>query len=117
MTLRRGDVVLVDLAGAVGVVKKDKRPCVVVLNNRLNRNAPFTVVLPITDKRAWREIPEQVLLPAADLGPGSKDSVVSAAEIRQVDKQQVDMARGVLVHLPAAKMTEIDSAIAAAVLS
>lgn len=115
LKIRRGDVVLVDLAGALGVVKKDKRPCVVVLNDRLNRNAPFTVVLPITDRRAWRKIPEQVLLSAADLGPGGKDSVVSAAEIRQVDKHQIDEARGVLTRLPLAAMADIDAALACAI--
>lgn len=115
--LKRGDVVLVDLAGGVGVVKKDKRPCLVVLNDRLNRNAPFTAVLPITDRRAWRKIPEQVPLSAAELGPGGKDSVVSAAELRQIDKQQVDAARGVLTQLSPARMRDIDAAITAAFLT
>ena len=116
MKVKRGDVVLADLSGAVGVVKKDKRPCLVVLNDRLNRNAPFTVVLPITDRRAWRQIPEQVLLDAAELGRGGKDSVVSAAELRQIDQRQIDADRGVLGHLTAARMVEVDAAIAAAVL-
>lgn len=114
VTFSRGDILWVDLHGASGSEKQGVRPCLVVQNDRLNRNAPFTLVMTITDAKAYRGIPEQVRIPASEMGQGGKDSVVSAAEIRQVDKSRIDASRGVCAHLSPERMAQVASALRAA---
>src|SRR5690606_37782667 len=67
--LRRGDVVYVDLKGAIGVEKQKTRPCVVVQNDGGNRASPMTIVAPITDEDQFKGYAQQVLVEAHELGP------------------------------------------------
>jgi mRNA interferase MazF len=110
--IRRGDVVHVDLSGALGVEKQKSRPCVVVQNDGGNRASPMTIVAPISDQRQYKRFPQQVMVDAAELGPNGKLSVVECGHLRTIDRDlRIDRKRGVIAHLPAATMARVDDAL------
>ncbi len=90
--LRRGDIVDVNLAGALGGEKQNDatsggRPCVVVQNQTGNDHSPLTIIAPLTDTAQFKHLPVQVLVTAAELGfKGSKDSVVECGHVRTIDR-------------------------------
>ncbi len=114
LELVRGDVVFVDLAGALGAEKQGVRPCVVVQNNGGNRASPLTIVAPITDARQAKGYPQQVSLAASDLGLGGKDSVVECGHLRAIDRDSriADESR-VWCQLSDDLMKRVDAAIRA----
>ena len=88
--IQKGDIVLVDLQGAVGGEKKNDqainaRPCVVVQNDMGNRVSPLTIIAPLTDTRQFKNFPVQVLVTAAELG-ADKDSVIECGHLRTIDR-------------------------------
>lgn len=112
ITSQRGDIVLVDLSGAIGGEKKNDvkinaRPCVVIQNNRGNAVSPLTIVAPITDMAQYKKQPIQVLVTATELGAGGNDSVVECGHIRSVDKSRIQKSLGTLAL---AAMARIDQA-------
>jgi len=92
--IARGDVVLVDLAEAIGVEKKNDeasglRPCVVVQNDGGNRASPLTIVAPLTGADQYKGYAQQVVVTAAELGAGStKDSVIECGHLRAIDRDR-----------------------------
>jgi mRNA interferase MazF len=87
-SIRRGDIVLVDLRGAEGREKAGIRPCVVVQNDAGNRTIPVTIVAPVTDAVGKPRIPQLVPVSAKELGaPDAKDSVVDCGQLRAIDSQ------------------------------
>lgn len=114
LSVGRGDVVWVDLHGAFGVEKRGTRPCLVVSNARINERTPFVIVVPITDQAGQRPIREHVAVPAAEMGIGGKDSVIEAEQLRQIDRGRIDATRGVVAHLGAARLAEVDAALRSA---
>ncbi|MCC5954201.1 MAG: type II toxin-antitoxin system PemK/MazF family toxin [Acidimicrobiia bacterium] len=114
LPIRRGDVVWVNLKGAIGAEKQKTRPCVVVQNNRGNTASAVTIVAPLTDANQAKEYREHVLVEATELGPGAKRSVVDCGQLRTIDRdQRIDLARGVTARLSAATMAKIDEALRA----
>jgi mRNA interferase MazF len=89
--VKRGDIIVVDLEGAVGVEKKNDqtsgvRPCLVVQNDVGNKHSPMTIIVPLTDAGQFKGLPVQVEVSAAELGfAGSKDSVIECGHIRTID--------------------------------
>jgi mRNA interferase MazF len=114
--VKRGDVVDVDLKGAVGVEKMNDRtsggrPCVVVQNDIGNRFSPMTIVAPLTDAGQFKTLPVQVEVRAAELGfAGAKDSVVECGHLRTIDGDK--RVRRHLGHLAPVAMRRVDQAIA-----
>jgi mRNA interferase MazF len=91
MGLKRGDIVLVDLTGAIGVEKQNDetnqaRPCLIVQNDKGNAVSPLTIVAPITDIAQFKNLPVQVHVTTSELGSGSKDSVVECGHLRSIDR-------------------------------
>ncbi|MFN8020842.1 MAG: type II toxin-antitoxin system PemK/MazF family toxin [Acidimicrobiales bacterium] len=111
--IRRGDVVRVNLSGALGGEKQgDDRPCVVIQNDVGNKHSPLTIVAPITDRRQDKHLPVQVPVNAAELGPGGKDSVIECGHIRTVDRdKRINRKLGVIATLPTETMTRVDAAV------
>ena len=112
----RGDIIDVDLSGAVGVEKQNDakagiRPCLVVQNDKGNEESPMTIVAPITDARQGKMLPVQVEVSAGELGfAGAKDSVIECGHIRTIDGDaRVKSHRG---KLHAAAMARVDTALA-----
>ena len=90
IAVKRGDIVEVDLSGAVGGEKMNDpassaRPCVVIQNDRGNTVSPLTIVVPLNNMTQAKCLPIQVIVTAAELGPGGRDSVVECGHIRSID--------------------------------
>ena len=80
ISLKRRDIVLVDLQGAIGGEKQNDingkpRPCLVIQNDVGNNVSPLTIVAPLTDTKQFKGFPVQVKVSAAELG-AEKDGVV-----------------------------------------
>lgn len=113
-SVRRGDIVEVDLTGSVGFEKKNDgasngRPCIVIQNDRGNIASQLTIIAPLNDASQNKDLPVQVLVTAAELGPGGKDSVVECGHIRSIDGDQRIKRRLGTLALPA--MQRVDDAI------
>lgn len=115
--LQRGDIVLVDLQGAIGGEKKNDgainaRPCIVIQNDVGNKFSPLTIVAPLTDAKQFKGFPVQVEVSAAELGPGAdKGSVVECGHIRSIDRDQ--RIKKHLGKLAPAAMERVDLALKA----
>jgi len=110
--LERGDVVWVDLRGAIGAEKQKTRPCVVVQNNVGNARSPLTIVVPITNGDTWRGYPHQVMVYANELWEGAVDSVIDTGHIRSIDKDsRISSGAGILCRLGGTRMIQVDRAL------
>lgn len=97
ISIRRGDIVYVDLAGATGGEKMNDagaggRPCVVVQNNAGNKASPLTIIAPLTDIGQFKGYPQQVKVTAAEvsaIGDAAKDSIVECGHLRSVDRSRI----------------------------
>jgi mRNA interferase MazF len=112
VSIRRGDVVYVDLTGAMGVEKQKTRPCLVVQNDGGNRASPMTIVVPITDIDQYKGYPQQIVVQAAELGPQGKESVIECGHLRTIDRDlRIDAKRGVVAHLSGGTLAKVDAAL------
>jgi mRNA interferase MazF len=112
--LFRGDVVDVDLSGALGVEKQKTRPCVVVQNDGGNLASPMTIVVPITDAGQFKGYKQQVFVLASELGAGAKDSVIECGHIRTIDRDaRIASTAAVRWHLSHLVMARVDDALRA----
>ena len=104
--IRRGDVVLVNLDPVVGSEIGRTRPAVVVQNDVGNRYSPTIVVTAITSYSERKaRFPICVVL---DIGEGGLDkrSIVSASQLRTIDRRRIVGAR--LGTLSAGAMEKVD---------
>ena len=113
VNIKRGDIVLVDLSGALGGEKMNDatiqgRPCVVIQNDKGNAVSPLTIIAPITGMDQHKKLPIQVPVTAAELGAGGSDSVVECGHVRSIDLSRVKKQLGTLA--PAA-MVRVDKAL------
>jgi|JI10StandDraft_1071094.scaffolds.fasta_scaffold1564693_1 mRNA interferase MazF len=88
--ITRGDIVLVDLSGAIGSEHQNHsvsntRPCVVVQNDGGNKASPVTIVAPITDDGSYKGYPQQVKATAAQVH-GIKESIIHCGQLRTIDR-------------------------------
>lgn len=92
--VKRGDILLMDLKGAVGSEQAGVRPVLVVQNDMGNKYSPCLIVLPITTKKMKRAMPTHVTIKAyeSDL---KEDSVVLAEQVKTLDKKRVIQKIGV----------------------
>lgn len=109
--MRRGEIVSVSFDPARGSEAAKTRPAVVVSNDAANATATrlgrgVITVVPVTSNTA-RIYPFQVFLPAHQTGL-QHDSKAQAEQIRSVAVERVGERLG---QLPAALITELDSAL------
>jgi mRNA interferase MazF len=107
----RGEIRLVDLEPARGSEADERRPAVIVSNDRVNALAArlgrgVVTVVPVTSNTE-RIFPFQALLPAAMTGL-RQDSKAQAEQVRSVAAERVG---AVLGQAPAAVMAELDDAL------
>lgn len=68
-TIRRGDVVLADLKGAIGTERNGKNIiCLVVQNDVGNKFSPMTIIVPLNDISQSKNLPIQVKIRAVSRG-------------------------------------------------
>ncbi|KGH45519.1 mRNA interferase MazF9 [Modestobacter caceresii] len=108
--MRRGEVRLVDLDPVRGSEADERRPAVLVSNDRANATAArlgkgVVTVVPVTSNVA-RIFPFQALLPADRTGLPT-DSTAQAEQIRSVAVERIGPVLG---QVPAELMSELDEA-------
>ena len=105
-SVRRGDVVIVELDPTQGSEQRGTRPCLVVQNDVGNANSSTTIVAPATG--TYRGYPFEVLVEADD-SPFEKDSSVRLDQIRVVSIEK--RIRSVVGNLDAGTMGQVDDAL------
>ena len=83
MSIKRGDIILVDLEPVVGSEQGKIRPCLVVQENVSNKYSPTTIIAAISSKFSDKDYPTEVIVNH----PGSgldKVSVILCNQIRTI---------------------------------
>jgi mRNA interferase MazF len=102
----RGEVYIANLLRSGGRLWKD-RPVLVIQNDRGNFYSPETIVAAIRDAVGTRPLPVFVPVPRGTAGL-AKDSVIDAAQILTVARQELSHRLGAL---PPDAMAAVDRAI------
>lgn len=88
MTIKRGDIVLVDFKGAIRSEQGGVRPAIVIQNDTGNKYSPTTLVCPITS-RDKKNLPTHMPISSESESGLEKDSVALFEQIRTVDKCRI----------------------------
>ena len=88
ISIKRGDIVIVNLNPVKGSEQGKIRPAVIIQNNISNLYSPTTIIAPITSKVYNKEYPTNVFLNKKDSGL-SKDSTILLNQIRTIDKLRI----------------------------
>jgi len=109
MSLKRGEIVLVDLGDTKGSEVRKIRPCIIAQNDVGNKFSPTTIVIPITN-RTNRGQPTQIQLYENMLKNSTKQikGMVLTEQIRTIDNSRILSRIGMLSE---ESMAQIDSAI------
>jgi len=108
LSVRRGDVVVVELDPTQGAEQRGTRPCLVVQNDIGNANAPTTIVVPFTTSFDEQLYPFEVLVPAEECAL-REDSVALCSQIRTVSIEHRITEN--LGSIPHERMDEVDTAL------
>jgi mRNA interferase MazF len=108
MSVRRGDVVIVELNPTQGSEQRGTRPCLVVQNDVGNANAPTTIVVPFTTSFGERLYPFEVLVSAEECAL-REDSVALCSQIRTISIEHRITEN--LGSIPQARMDEVETAL------
>lgn len=109
--MRRGEIRLIDFEPTRGSEANQRRPAVIVSNDRANATADrlargVVTVVPVTSSIA-RVFPFQTLLPADATGL----RVTSKAQAEQVRSVSIERVGTVMGRIPADLMAELDDAL------
>ena len=108
LSVRRGDVVIVELDPTQGSEQRGTRPCLVVQNDVGNANAPTTIVVPFTTSFDEQRYPFEVFVPA-EACAFRDDSVALCSQIRTVSiEHRITESLGSIPH---ERMDEVDTAL------
>jgi mRNA interferase MazF len=104
---RRGEVYLIHLADATGQATTTVRPCVVIQNDRDNRERAVTIVAAITSISTMESLPYAVRLKHGTAGL-SGQAFVNCGHIYTVSKGHLQQRKG---YLSSDQMCEVEKAI------
>jgi mRNA interferase MazF len=108
LSVRRGDVVILELDPTQGSEQRGTRPCLVVQNDIGNANAPTTIVVPFTTSFGEQLYPFEVLVPAEECAL-RKDSVALCSQIRTISiEHRISENIG---SIPQERIDEVDTAL------
>lgn len=108
-TIRRGDIVLANLKGAIGTERNGNDiVCLVVQNDIGNKFSPMTIIVPLNDISQNKNLPIQVPITAEERGNGGRASVIECGQIRTIDKSRI---LAVISRLSDRIMKQVDKAI------
>ena len=91
----RGEIWYADLSPVIGSEQGGVRPVLIVQNDVGNRNAPTTIIAPITSRLSKHPLPTHVPLPSQTCGITS-DSIALMEQLRTIDKQRLKTRMGVV---------------------
>ena len=106
VSIKRGDVFLVNFDPTVGAEARKKRPAVVVSNDINNAHSPIISIAPLTSN-VTRIYSFEVEVPAKTEGFRTRSKVM-VNQIRAVDMARLIKKMG---HLPAEIMKDVDQAL------
>ena len=108
VSVRRGDIVIVELDPTQGSEQRGTRPCLVVQNDVGNANAPTTIVVPFTTSFDDQLYPFEVLVPADECAL-REDSVALCSQIRTISTEHRITEN--LGSIPGERMDDVDTAL------
>lgn len=106
-SIKRGDIVLVDLNPIIGSEQAGMRPAIILQIDKANAVSPCTIIAPCTTKIRQTLLPSHVALSAGE-GNLPQDSVVLCEQIRTIDKRRIIRIYG---HCSDAAITELNIAL------
>ena len=107
-SVRRGDIVIVELDPTQGSEQRGTRPCLVVQNDVGNANAPTTIVVPFTTSFGEQLYPFEVLVPTEECAL-REDSVALCSQIRTISIEHRITEN--LGSIPQERIDEVDTAL------
>lgn len=87
-SVERGEVYYVELGEGIGSEQSGSRPCVIIQNDKGNKNSPTTIVALITKVHKNSHLPVHVPISTQESGL-PMDSVILAEQIRTISKQRL----------------------------
>ncbi len=87
-TIKRGDILLVNLEPVKGSEQGGIRPVLVIQNNTYNQYSPVIIIAAITSKSFTKEYPTNVFIPKQE-SKLNKDSTILLNQIRTIDKRRI----------------------------
>ena len=107
ISIKRGDVVLVNLNPVIGSEQGKTRPALVIQNDIGNEYSPTTIVAPITSKIFSRQFPTNVEVDKTN-SPLKEQSTILLNQIRTIDKKRIIKNYG---KISSRKLKEVEEAI------
>lgn len=93
--VKRGDLVWVNLSGAMFSEQgSDNRICVVLQNDVGNEYSPTTIIAPLTSELKKLNMPTHILLKKNEVNGIKCDSVVLCEQVRTIDKKRINSISG-----------------------
>jgi mRNA interferase MazF len=108
MTIKRGDILLVDLEPIKGSEQGKVRPCIVIQTDLANNYSPTTIIAAITSSVSDKKYPTEVLITQKESGL-TKESTILLNQIRTISLK--DRAIKKLGALSREKMKEVNEAL------
>jgi mRNA interferase MazF len=105
-TLRRGDIVIVDLNPTRGSEQRVRGPVLSSRNDVGNASAPTTIIVPFTTSSGARLYPFEVPIPAEECAL-REDSVALCSQIHTIDERIRDR----IGSIPDEGLSEVDRAL------
>ncbi len=88
ITVKRGDIVLVNLEPVKGSEQGRIRPALIIQNDIGNQHSPTTIIAPITSKRYLKKYPTNIEMNKEE-SQLDKDSTILLNQIRAIDKSRI----------------------------
>jgi mRNA interferase MazF len=108
--IKRGDIYYADLNPVVGSEQGERRPVIIVQNDKGNKHSPTVIIVPITGKLNKPPLPTHVLIPKA-CGL-ENDSLALTEQIRAIDRSRLGDCVG---RAGKSVMSQIDMALSVSV--
>lgn len=104
MEIKRGQIYYADLSPVQGSEQGGLRPVLIVQNDRGNKYAPTTIVVPLTSKMTKHRLPTHCLTKVTGIM-----SLILCEQVRTADKSRL---KEYVCTLPPADMEKVDKALA-----
>lgn len=108
MTIKRGDILLIDLDPVKGSEQGKIRPCIVIQNNVSNEYSPVTIIAAITSSISEKKYPTEVKITSNESGL-PKESTILLNQIRTISIKDRTIKK--IGQLNSSKMNEVNEAI------
>lgn len=89
MTVKRYDIVMVDLGTSIGSIQSGLRPCLIVQNDVGNLHSPTTIVMPLSTKIKNPNQPTHTLIKKSCTNGLAMDSMVLGEQMRVIPRERI----------------------------